>query len=95
MSIYRPEDEPEQQEVGQQQQQQTATTTEDTPLVFPPLTHQRLENCAFSSWYPNFRSVSIKSKIIPLPEEFVSYLNADGVFIPGQRYDFERKSILL
>ncbi|KAG0297847.1 hypothetical protein BGZ96_004498 [Linnemannia gamsii] len=84
MSIYRPEDEPEQQEVGQQQQQQTVTTTEDTPLVFPPLTHQRLENCAFSSWYPTFRSISIKSKIIPLPEDFVSYLNADGVFIPGQ-----------
>ncbi|KAK3822139.1 MAG: D123-domain-containing protein [Linnemannia gamsii] len=59
--------------------------TETEPvLVFPPLTHQRLENCAFSSWYPKFRSVSIKSKIIPLPEEFVSYLNADGVFIPGQ-----------
>ncbi|KAG0344444.1 hypothetical protein BG004_004479 [Podila humilis] len=55
-----------------------------SPLVFPPLTHQRLENCSFSTWYPLFRSISIKSKIIPLSEEFVSYLNADKVFIPGQ-----------
>ncbi|KAF9132522.1 hypothetical protein BGW39_011874 [Mortierella sp. 14UC] len=83
MSIYRPEDEP--QEAGQQQEQQTATMTETAPtLVFPPLTHQRLENCAFSAWYPKFRSLTIKSKIIHLPEDFVSYLNADGVFIPGQ-----------
>ncbi|KAF9088938.1 hypothetical protein BGX23_007008 [Mortierella sp. AD031] len=78
MSIYRPEDETENTTT-------TTTTTEAAePLVFPPLTHQRLENCAFSAWYPKFRSVSIKSKVIPLPEEFVSYLNADGVFIPGQ-----------
>ncbi|KAG0255877.1 hypothetical protein BGZ95_005647, partial [Linnemannia exigua] len=83
MSIYRPENE--QEEASQEQQQHTGEMTEKAPtLVFPPLTHQRLENCAFSSWYPKFRSVSIKSKIIPLPEEFVSYLNADGVFIPGQ-----------
>ncbi|KAF8943791.1 hypothetical protein BGZ47_005051 [Haplosporangium gracile] len=84
MSIYRPEEEPEQQQETGQQQQMAAATTEGTPLVFPPLTHQRLENCAFSSWYPKFRLISIKSKIIPLPEEFVTYLNADGVFIPGQ-----------
>ncbi|KAG0365193.1 D123-domain-containing protein [Gamsiella multidivaricata] len=81
MSIYRPEDELVQQE--QQSQGDTAGTT-TTPLVFPLLTHQRLENCAFSSWYPSFRGITIKSKIIPLPEDFIEYLNADGVFIPGQ-----------
>ncbi|KAF9435279.1 hypothetical protein BGZ76_006576 [Entomortierella beljakovae] len=78
MSIYKSEE--------QEQQQEHNTGTEETPvpLEFPPLTHKQLENCAFSSWYPNFRSITIKSKIIALPEEFINYLNADGVFIPGQ-----------
>ncbi|KAF9349954.1 hypothetical protein BGX34_001488 [Mortierella sp. NVP85] len=71
---------------GQQEHIETGTgsTTEAASLVFPPLTHQRLENCAFSAWYPTFRTATIKSKIIPLSEDFITYLNADGVFIPGQ-----------
>lgn len=80
-SVYIPEDQPD-------QPIESTTDAETTPLVFPPLTHQCLENCSFSSWYPAFRSLSIKSKIIPLSDDFVSYLNADKVFIPGQRFDF-------
>ncbi|KAF9942273.1 hypothetical protein BGZ67_002290 [Mortierella alpina] len=77
MSIYRPEQEPDAEPSG-------AVETTAPALVFPPLTHQRLENCAFASWYPKFRSMTIKSRIIPLPEDFIAYLHADGVFIPGQ-----------
>ncbi|KAF9574529.1 hypothetical protein BGW38_008311, partial [Lunasporangiospora selenospora] len=80
MSIYRPEDEPDHLPGAEETQEEASKS----PLQFPPLTHQRLENCAFSSWYPKFRSVTIKSKTIPLPEEFIHYLNADGIFIPGQ-----------
>ncbi|KAL0580118.1 hypothetical protein V5O48_001894 [Marasmius crinis-equi] len=37
----------------------------------------------FSSWYPKFRDVSIKSTIIkPLGQDFCDYLNADGIFVP-------------
>lgn len=43
---------------------------------------QEIEQCQFAQWYNLFRSVSIKSVIIPLSSEFVSYLTADGVFIP-------------
>ena len=75
MSIYLPED-------ADQAVCQPAVHQE--PLVFPPLTHQRLENCALAAWYPAFRSLTIKTKVIPLPEDFVSYLHADGVFVPGQ-----------
>ncbi|KAF9110111.1 hypothetical protein BGX27_006766 [Mortierella sp. AM989] len=80
MSIYRSEDDQDQQQLDQSSGNAGVSTT----LVFPPLTHQRLENCAFSAWYPAFRSNTIKSKIIVLPEDFIEYLNADGVFIPGQ-----------
>eukprot|EP01039_Chlorochromonas_danica_P000283 gene281-302_t len=43
---------------------------------------QDIEQCQFAQWYNLFRNVSIKSVIIPLSSEFVSYLTADGVFIP-------------
>ncbi|EEB90629.1 hypothetical protein MPER_11137 [Moniliophthora perniciosa FA553] len=37
----------------------------------------------FSSWYPKFCDVSIKSTIIkPLSRDFCDYLNADGIFVP-------------
>ncbi|KAF0462941.1 CdC protein [Gigaspora margarita] len=62
-------------------------------LPFPPLTEQHILNCAFSSWYNTFRRVTLKSKIIkPLPEEFIEYLHADGVFLPDQNY-LERNHI--
>ncbi|KAF9167518.1 hypothetical protein DFQ26_004290 [Actinomortierella ambigua] len=63
---------------------EVSNAIEGEVLKFPELTHQRLENCAFASWYPLFQGVTIKSKAIPLPEEFVKYLNADKLFIPGQ-----------
>ncbi|KAL1921832.1 uncharacterized protein VTP21DRAFT_10474 [Calcarisporiella thermophila] len=56
-----------------------------TPInsgTFPLLTREDVLNCSFSSWYGKFRRITIKSKIIPLPEDFVEYLNADGVFVP-------------
>ncbi|KAF9933347.1 hypothetical protein FBU30_005751 [Linnemannia zychae] len=83
MSTPQSESKPELHEGDHHEQSATLTET-PAPLVFPPLTHEKLENFVFSSWYPKFRSITIKSKVIPLPEEFVDYLNADGVFIPGQ-----------
>ncbi|TFY59284.1 hypothetical protein EVJ58_g5872 [Rhodofomes roseus] len=55
----------------------------NTPGVFPPLTHESLLSFQFSSWYPRFSSLSIKSTIIrPLSQDFLEYLDADGVFMP-------------
>ncbi|KAI8620420.1 D123-domain-containing protein [Chytriomyces sp. MP71] len=51
-------------------------------MSFPPLTRNHVLNCAFQSWYPHFKQVSLKSEIISLPAEFVHYLNEDGVFLP-------------
>lgn len=38
--------------------------------------------CQIQEWYPRFRHASIKTGLVALPEEFVSYLLADGVFLP-------------
>ncbi|ORY39354.1 D123-domain-containing protein [Rhizoclosmatium globosum] len=50
--------------------------------AFPPLTVDHVMNCSFSSWYPKFRRVTLKSEIIAIPPEFIAYLNEDGVFLP-------------
>ncbi|KAI8927090.1 D123-domain-containing protein [Entophlyctis helioformis] len=52
---------------------------------FPGFTVQHVDNCAFSSWYPSFSAVTLKSHIIsPLPDDFVAYLHADGIFLPNE-----------
>jgi len=45
-----------------------------------------VRNCSFSSWYENFRKVTIKSRIIPLSQEFVEYLLSDGIILPAGSY---------
>ncbi|KAJ2078823.1 hypothetical protein H4R24_004207 [Coemansia sp. RSA 988] len=58
---------------------------EDIEHLFAPLTREEIINCAFSSWYSQFRRVTLKSEIIkPLEQSFVDYLLADGVFVPEQ-----------
>jgi hypothetical protein len=53
------------------------------PALFPQLTSKSILDCQFSSWYPRFSRVSIKSTIIkPLPGDFFDYLQSDGVFTP-------------
>lgn len=49
----------------------------------PRTTHFDKSTCGFSSWYEDFKSVSIRSVIIPLPEDFVQgYLLQDGIVLP-------------
>jgi len=43
---------------------------------------QELSNCIFSSWYNNFKQVTFKSYILKLPEDFIDYLNRDGIILP-------------
>jgi hypothetical protein len=53
-------------------------------VEFPPLTGQDILNCSFSSWYTKYHRLSPRARIIkPLPEEFLDYLKADGIVIPG------------
>ncbi|KAJ3537029.1 hypothetical protein NM688_g6748 [Phlebia brevispora] len=53
------------------------------PTLFPSLTSEGLLAFQFSSWYPRFSSLSIKSTVIrPLSKEFYNYLNSEGVFLP-------------
>jgi hypothetical protein len=58
-------------------------TSTQHPETFPPLLPEHVLAFQFSSWYPAFSDLTIKSKIIrPLPAEFHKYLNEDSVFVP-------------
>lgn len=51
--------------------------------AFPLSTPDSILAFQFSSWYPRFKQISIKSTIIkPLEDLFQEYLNSDGVFVP-------------
>ena len=52
-------------------------------LPFPPLTKRHILNCAYNSWWPKYRSLVPKSRIIPLTQPFVDYLQADGIYLPS------------
>ena len=57
-------------------------------FLFPPIDHSYILSFQFSSWYPVFSDLSIKSKYIrPLSQSFRDYLDSDGVFMPGGSED--------
>lgn len=50
--------------------------------TWPTLTRKDVIAFQFSSWYPNYSSLSIKSTVVRLDDDFRSYLEADGVYVP-------------
>lgn len=43
---------------------------------------EHIESCSFPVWYPHLRSLTIRSIIIPLSDEFTHYLQEDGIVLP-------------
>ncbi|KAL2918689.1 hypothetical protein HK105_201523 [Polyrhizophydium stewartii] len=64
----------------------SASAEAERPPAFPGFTRQHVDNCAFSSWYSRFERSTLPTRIIrPLPAEFVAFLEADGIVLPGSR----------
>ncbi|KAG8406212.1 hypothetical protein J3459_019418 [Metarhizium acridum] len=53
-------------------------------LVFPPVTKDHIQNCSYDKWFPSYRSSCLKSRIIPLPQTFVAYLQEDGILLADE-----------
>lgn len=65
------------------------------PLSVLEVTREQIENCAFSSWYPNFKKHVPKAKVIsPLPENFIKYLEQDGIKLPKEGKSFYNGEII-
>lgn len=63
----------------------TSNNTEDVEaqkIDFLNISCKDVDNCSFDSWYPKFKSHTFKSKILPLSQDFVDYLNAEGIYLP-------------
>ncbi|KAJ7459811.1 D123-domain-containing protein [Mycena latifolia] len=64
-------------------------------MSFPEVTAADILKFQFSSWYPIFSSISIKSTVIrPLPQDFLDYLHSDGVHVPEGSDDLPAESTL-
>ena len=59
----------------------TVDNGDDQEIAFPPVTKDHIQNCSYDSWFPNYRSSCLKSRIIPLPPTCVSYLHEDGIIL--------------
>ncbi|XP_007504021.1 cell division cycle protein 123 homolog isoform X2 [Monodelphis domestica] len=48
---------------------------------------EQVLHCQFSAWYPLFRNLTIKSVILPLPQNVKDYLLDDGTLVVSGRED--------
>eukprot|EP00043_Microstomoeca_roanoka_P015509 m.155354 g.155354 ORF g.155354 m.155354 type:complete len:502 (-) comp16276_c2_seq1:955-2460(-) len=49
------------------------------------LSKAEVDACAFTSWFPKFKHLSMASRILPMSEEFIAYLLDDGpLFLPSR-----------
>ncbi|KAF7926276.1 uncharacterized protein EAE98_006571 [Botrytis deweyae] len=55
-----------------------------TRLPFEPITKSHILNCSYDNWHAKYRSSTLKSRIIPLTSEFLSYLREDGIVLPSE-----------
>ncbi|XP_055664222.1 cell division cycle protein 123 homolog isoform X4 [Falco peregrinus] len=53
---------------------------------------EQVAHCQFSVWYPRFRAVTIRSVILPLPENVKEYLLDDGTLVVSGREDLPSHS---
>ena len=50
--------------------------------VPPRITREDVLACAIQTWYPIFKSCTIRTALFPLSDDFLAYLDADGVVLP-------------
>jgi hypothetical protein len=55
---------------------------ESRELEYLSISKRDIDSCAFEAWYDRFKHVTFKSKIVELDQDFVDYLNAEGIYLP-------------
>ncbi|VBB86763.1 Putative cell division cycle protein 123 CD123 [Podospora comata] len=54
---------------------------QDDEIIFPPVTREHILHCSYDYWFPKYRTSCIRSEIIPLTPDFVSYIHEDGIVL--------------
>jgi hypothetical protein len=52
--------------------------------AFPPVTREHVLNCSYDSWFPDYKSWCIQSRIISLPPHVVEYIHEDGIILADE-----------
>ncbi|KAK3340222.1 D123-domain-containing protein [Neurospora tetraspora] len=64
---------------------------QDGQITFPPVTRDHILHCSYDYWFPKYRTSCIRSRLIPLSREFISYIREDGIILaddePGNEND--------
>lgn len=53
-------------------------------LPFPPTTKEHIVNCSYHSWHPKYRTITPKTRLVPLTKPFLDYLRSDGIVLPSE-----------
>ncbi|KAM7207368.1 D123 domain containing protein [Naviculisporaceae sp. PSN 640] len=61
-------------------------------LKFPPVTKDHILHCGYDFWFPKYRTSCIRSRVIPLTPEFVSYIREDGILLADDEPDTKTSS---
>ncbi|PMD49419.1 D123-domain-containing protein [Hyaloscypha bicolor E] len=59
-----------------------------TRLPFEPVKKSHILHCSYDYWHQIYRSSALKSRIIPLTPQFLSYLREDGIILPSETPTF-------
>ena len=75
----------------------TKSHGQPNPGFSTSMTHfDDLHACSVHSWLPRYQKITLKTRIIPLPKDFIAYLKEDGIRLPlnecGEAYEFYRRS---
>ncbi|KAK3357630.1 D123-domain-containing protein [Lasiosphaeria hispida] len=58
-----------------------SSRVDDGELRFPPVTRDHILHCSYDYWFPKYRTSCIRSLVIPLTPDFVSYIREDGIIL--------------
>ncbi|KAL2145141.1 hypothetical protein VTI28DRAFT_7891 [Corynascus sepedonium] len=58
--------------------------TAEGELSFPPVPRQHILHCSYDYWFPKYRTSCIRSRIIPLTSEFISWIHEDGILLADE-----------
>ena len=51
--------------------------------IFPPVKKSHILNCSYPKWHRTYRTLTPRTRIIPLSPEFMAYLRQDGIVLPS------------
>lgn len=59
-------------------------------VEFPPVTYDHIRHCSYDEWYPRYRSVTVRSRMLYLDQAVIDYLLADRIILADDEDDWTK-----